>query len=482
LSDPQAPAIVWFRSALRLADNGALAAAARERRPLVACYVLDTGAEPLGAASRWWLHHSLVALAAALRARGAELILRRGRAAEEIARLVEETGAAVVHADRRHEPEARTQQTALEARADALGFELGWHEDAVLFPQQRLRTAAGKPFQVFTPFWKACLAQPAPPAPRPAPARLLPAAVQPRSDRLDDWGLTPSQPDWSGGLAAAWTPGEAGAQQRLTAFIDDGLAGYANDRDRPDIDGTSRLSPHLHFGELGPRQIWAVVRTASAVSPALRAGGDAFLRELGWREFSCYLLYHWPELPIAPFRPEFAAFPWREQPDRLRAWQRGRTGYPLVDAGMRQLWHSGWMHNRVRMVAASFLVKHLLIPWQQGAAWFWDTLVDADLANNSASWQWVAGSGADAAPYFRIFNPTLQAQKFDPQGAYVRRWVPELRALPDAHIHAPWLAPKAVLDRCGLVLGRDYPLPVVEHARARSRALEAYASMRGSAG
>jgi deoxyribodipyrimidine photo-lyase len=283
----------------------------------------------------------------------------------------------------------------------------------------------------------------------------------------------PSKPDWAGGLRDAWQPGEAEARKRLTAFLDGPIGDYAVLRDRPDLAATSRLSPHLHFGEISPAQCWHAASIKSGKGEAKGAG--TFLRELVWREFSYHLLFHNPDLPDAPFRREFAAFPWaRDHGDMLRDWQLGRTGYPIVDAGMRELWTTGWMHNRVRMIAASFLIKNLMIPWQAGEAWFWDTLVDADLANNAASWQWVAGSGADAAPYFRIFNPVTQGLKFDPDGAYVRRWVPELSRLAAPDIHCPWESPATVLAAAGVRLGKTYPHPIVDHRAARLRALEAY--------
>ncbi|MDE2575464.1 MAG: FAD-binding domain-containing protein, partial [Rhodospirillales bacterium] len=303
--------------------------------------------------------------------------------------------------------------------------------------------------------------------PAPAPDR-LPAAPAIASDRLEDWRLLPRRPDWAGGLRASWTPGEAGAAARLAAFLDAGLDGYAARRDLPGIAGTSKLSPHLAWGEISPGAMWHEAAARGG------AGLGVFVNELLWREFSAQLLWHNAELPSAPLRRDFAAMPWREDAPALAAWQRGQTGIPIVDAGMRELWHTGWMHNRVRMVAASFLVKHLMIPWQRGEAWFWDTLVDADLATNAASWQWVAGCGADAAPYFRIFNPVLQGAKFDADGAYVRRFVPELAALPARHIHAPWLAPPAALAAAGIRLGTDYPAPIIDLAAGRARALDAF--------
>jgi deoxyribodipyrimidine photo-lyase len=337
----------------------------------------------------------------------------------------------------------------------------------LLFEPEMLVKQDGTPYRVFTPFWKAALAQPGPREPRPAPGE-WPAAARLPSDSLEDWRLLPSTPDWAAEFRQAWCPGEHGAAQALEQFLEERVAAYKDDRDRPDRPGTSRLSAHLRWGEISPRRVWHVAQ-AQAVQTRQAKGTDAFLRELGWREFSSHLLYQFPKLPTEPLRPEFAAFPWQDDEQALVRWQQGLTGYPIVDAGMRELWTTGWMHNRVRMIVASFLVKDLLLPWQRGEAWFWDTLVDADLANNSASWQWVAGCGADAAPFFRVFNPTLQGQKFDPEGAYVRRWIPELEGIPDKSVHTPWLARHA---------GTEYPEPMVDHAAARKRALEAFQKLK----
>jgi deoxyribodipyrimidine photo-lyase len=340
-----------------------------------------------------------------------------------------------------------------------------------------LATKVGKPYQVFTPFWKACQASASPPPPTPAPRRLPAPEKWPASLALAEFKLEPAI-DWAGGLRSTWQPGEKGAQALLDRFLRSALADYRTERDRPDRLGTSRLSPHLHFGEVGPGQIWHAISDAARDAGAQRqAAAEWYLRELGWREFAHHVLFHFPHTTDEPLRQEFARFPWRSDAKALRAWQRGRTGYPLVDAGMRELWHTGWMHNRVRMVVASFLVKHLLIPWQEGAAWFWDTLVDADLANNSLGWQWTAGCGADAAPFFRIFNPVSQGSKFDEQGEYVRRWVPELARMPAQWIHQPWAAPPQVLDEAEVKLGVTYPWPIVEHVEARKRALEALAAV-----
>ncbi len=398
----------------------------------------------------------------------------RGNARAELARLIDATGAAELYFTRCYEPHA----AALEQRLhDELPTGVRRFGGNLMFEPERVRTRAGEPFRVFTPFWKTCLREPEPSAPRAAPEhiRFFTGAID--TNRLGDWELLPRSPDWAAGLREGWTPGEDGAHAALQGFAEELVADYADLRDRPDVRGTSRLSPHLHFGELSPRQVWHAIRNELHLGGVAR-GAESFLRELGWREFSHHLLTHWPDLPEEPFRPEFRAFPWRRNANKLGSWQRGETGYPLVDAGMRELWATGWMHNRVRMIAASFLVKHLLIPWQDGESWFWDTLVDADLANNSAGWQWVAGCGADAAPFFRIFNPVIQGKKFDPDGSYVRQWIPELRDLPTRYIHEPWSAPNDILSEAGIKLGADYPQPIVEHASARERALRAFRSLR----
>ncbi len=466
-----APVLLWLRRELRLADNPALAAALASGRPVLPVYVLDEttpGTCAPGGASRWWLHHSLAALTAALARAGAPLVLRRGPLAQVLPDLVRETKAVAMHAGQPFEPWARAATADLERAA---GVPLHLHRTTTLFDPAAIRTQAGAPYSVFTPFARACRAHAPLAPPLPAPAH-IPAPPPPASDRLQAWNLLPTRPDWADGLRDTWTPGEAGAQARLATFTAAALAAYDHARDRPGTDGTSMLSPHLAFGEVSARQLWH----AAGAGPGVARWTD----ELLWREFSAHLLWHHPTLPEAPLRPAFRRMPWRHDPAALRAWQRGRTGLPIVDAGMRQLWQTGWMHNRVRMIAASLLVKHLLLPWQDGAAWFWDTLVDADLASNAASWQWVAGSGADAAPYFRIFNPVLQGQKFDPDGTYVRRFLPELAALPDRWVHAPWTAPAAVLAQAGVRIGHSTPAPIVDLAAGRARALAAFAALAAS--
>ncbi len=445
-------------------------------------YILDEktpGRWAPGGASRWWLHESLKALAQKLAAVGGRLTLRRGAALDLLPALVDETGATAIFLTRCYEPYAADLERKLADLLRAKHVDCRRFGGNLLFEPEALATKSGLPYRVFTPFYKACLNLPRPNPPLTAPTGLGAPPDLPPTDRLADWRLLPDRPDWAGGLRESWRPGEAGARRRLETFLENAISEYKDLRDRPDRTGTSRLSPHLHFGEISPRQCWHLVSAVVQSSGGKGDGGaQAFLRELIWREFSYHLLHHWPDLPEKPFRREFADFPWAEDRSKLSTWQKGSTGYPIVDAGLRELWHCGWMHNRVRMIVASFLVKDLLIPWQDGAAWFWDTLVDADLANNSASWQWVAGCGADAAPYFRIFNPVLQGRKFDPDGVYVRRWIPELAGLPNASIHEPWQADQHDLRRAGVTLGKTYPRPMVDHAAARKRALTALEDMK----
>ncbi|WP_420347383.1 cryptochrome/photolyase family protein [Pelagibius sp.] len=477
------PSIVWLRQDLRLADNPALQAACARGGKILPVFVLDdanAGAWKPGGAARWWLHHSLAALQGELRSRSAPLCLRRGDAEEILPALAAETGAGAVFWNRCYEPHAIARDKALKARLRDDGLTVESFNGGLLFEPWEIRTGSGGPYKVFTPFWKAMLAAPAPPAPEPAPER-IDGLDGVSGDRLEHWDLLPTKPDWAGGLRDNWTPGEKGAVARLRAFLDEAAGAYTARRDRPDEPATSRLSPHLHWGEVSPRQVWQSGHQVIAAGTAKEDGVMGFLRQLGWRDFSHLLLYHWPDFAERSWRPEFDAYPWRDDDAGFEAWCRGRTGYPIVDAGMRELWHTGWMHNRVRMITASFLVKHLLIPWQRGEAWFWDTLVDADLANNSAGWQWVAGSGADAAPYFRIFNPITQGEKFDPDGRYVRKWVPEIATLPDAYLNKPWEAPPPVLAEAGILLGETYPKPIVDHKAARARALSGYEDMKKAA-
>jgi deoxyribodipyrimidine photo-lyase len=471
--------IFWFRNDLRLGDHPGLAAALARGEKTALVYVLDdkaAGAWAMGGASRWWLHHSLHALGKAIAARGGKLILRRGDAGVIIPELAAQLQVREVHAGRRFEPWARDQDRAIAERLKASGIDLRRHLTTYLFAPEQIKTKSGGIYGVYTPFSRSCFEQAPPEAAIAVPARISsPSGTM--SEALQDWQLLPQKPDWAAGLRGAWEPGEAGAAKRLAHFVGKVMHGYKSARDIPGEDGTSGLSPHLHFGEISPATVW---REAAAAANG-KQGREVFLKELLWREFAAYLLWHHREMPEQPLRPEFAAMPWREDQTSLIAWQRGLTGIPIVDAGMRQLWQTGWMHNRIRMVCASFLIKHLLLPWQQGEAWFWDTLVDADLASNAISWQWVAGCGADAAPYFRIFNPVLQGRKFDAGGAYVRKFVPELGRLPDRFIHAPWEADAQLLAAAEVKLGENYPNPIISLAHGRERALAAFKQISGRA-
>ncbi|HEY1612850.1 MAG TPA: deoxyribodipyrimidine photo-lyase [Rhizomicrobium sp.] len=475
-------ALLWFRQDLRLADNPAFSAAVACGLPLVPVYVLedeDAGAWAPGGAARWWLHGSLTSLAKSLDHCGSQLVLRKGKAEDMIPALVAETGATSVFWNRRYEPWATARDARIKDALRKSGVEAQSFNASLLCEPWALKTQQGGPYRVFTPFWKALRARTHEPPSRAVPKHLKKPGSFPRSDALESWSLRPKSPDWAGGLRSLWHPGEAGAAARLRAFTGKHLGAYRDARNLPSVDGTSRLSPHLHFGEIGPRQIWhAVQLRAESSGDPVQSGAETYLSEIAWREFSYHLLYHFPHMPETPLREAFAGFPWANDAKKLRAWQRGQTGYPIVDAGMRELWTTGWMHNRVRMVVASFLTKHLRIDWREGEKWFWDTLVDADLANNSASWQWVAGCGADAAPYFRIFNPTLQGEKFDADGDYIRHWVPELAGLPAKLLHAPWTGSTVELALAGVVLGKTYPHPIVDHASARAKALSAYRELK----
>ena len=452
------PILVWFRQDLRLSDNPALAFAVKTGQPLICLFVLDDKAPgdwKWGGASRWWLHHSLAALDKSL---DGKLVLRRGDAAKIVKALLKDTGADTLVWNRCYEPFAVARDKELKSDLGSAGVTVQSFNAALLHEPWELKTGGGTPFRVFTPFWKAMRAMDVA-APLPAPRKLNLHKAE--SETLKDWKLLPTRPNWAKGFD--WTPGEKAAHAALYDFLED-VKDYGRARDLPDRDGTSRLSPHLHWGEISPRQIWQAVVTRGHSS-----GSETFLKELGWREFCTQLLFHNPGLPLQPLDKRFEKFPWRESAKDMQAWTRGQTGIPIVDAGMRQLWQTGWMHNRVRMIVASLLIKHLGIHWREGQAWFWDTLVDADLASNSANWQWVAGCGADAAPFFRIFNPVLQGEKFDPGGVYVRRFVPELQAVPDKFIHKPWAAPQPP---------QGYPAPIVDLAQGRDRALAAFQALK----
>ena len=472
----QRPIIVWLRRDLRLQDNPALLAAAATDSPLILLFICgpdEDKANATGAASRWWLHQSLRAFALTLVPLRARLCIRRGHTRQVIGELCATSCANAVYFNRRYEVAGHAVDRAVAQDLDSVGVAVRTFAGNALVAPGTISTQSGSPFRVFTPWYKRFRDAAVIPPPAPAPTTLR-LAEHTAGLQVDDLDLLP-RVKWHVGLAAAWTPGESGARAAVEGFRP--MVGqYGSRRDTPSDSGTSRLSPHLHFGEISARQIWH--RVGEGCQPGT---AEEFRRQLGWRDFAIQLLWYFPETVDQPMADKFAAFPWREDSTDLRAWQRGKTGYPLVDAGMRQLWQTGWMHNRVRMVVGSFLVKHLLIDWRAGASWFADTLVDADLANNTMGWQWIAGCGADAAPYFRIFNPIRQSQRFDSAGAYIRRWVPELKALDSKSIHAPWEMPDLLLHAAGVRLGVDYPHPIVDHQAARNRALRAYSTIKQSA-
>jgi deoxyribodipyrimidine photo-lyase len=474
------PAIIWFRRDLRLSDNPALHAAVNAAGAQVVClyiYETDSTLRPHGGASKWWLDKSLRSLANDIESCGGQLILRAGDAGEILNQVAARTGARSIFWNRRYDQAGREIDAAIKSDLNSQGLTVASFNGSVLSEPWTQTTGAGSYYKVYSPYWRAVQANyTCPPALAP-PTKL--ARFDLTSDRLSDWALHPEHPDWSTGFAPGWTPGEAGARTRLEAFLDGPVNTYGDDRNRPDIEtGTSRLSPHLAFGEISPAQIWRATQSAIDAGAVDEKNGRKFLSEVAWRDFSYVLLFHNPDLAQANYKPDFDLMPWQQDAALLKAWQSGQTGYPIVDAGMRQLWHTGWMHNRVRMIVASFLTKHLLIHWRRGEDWFWDTLVDADPASNSASWQWTAGSGADAAPYFRIFNPITQGEKFDESGDYVRKWCPELARLPRKYLYQPWEAGPLILREAGITLGETYPEPIVDHKFGRERALAAYATLK----
>ena len=456
-----APVLLWFRQDLRLSDQAALIAAASEG-PVVPVYVLDDDTPrqwAMGGASRWWLHHSLASLDTALREKGSRLTLRRGKSADVLQALAKECGAGRVHALHHYEPWWRNAEKAV-----AKALDLCLHDGILLLPPGAVRTGSGGIYKIYTPFARAVMEQMPPAAPNRTPATIDAPESWPETERLSDWGLLPTKPDWAGGFKKDWTPGEDGARANVAAFIDE-VGDYPTGRNLPSVEGTSRLSPHLHYGEVSPAYVWHRV-TAS------NADAEIFLKELIWRDYTHTQICEMPAYGSKNARDDFDRMDWRDLREArgdFIAWKKGRTGYPIVDAGMRQLWTTGWMHNRVRMIAASFLIKHLLIDWRHGAKWFWDTLVDADYANNSVNWQWVAGSGIDANMFSRIMAPLTQSEKFD-AGDYIRRWVPELAALSNEVIHDPD-AHDARPD--------DYPAKIIGHKAGRERALAAYRRIKG---
>lgn len=469
-------AIFWFRQDLRSADNPALTKACANHEKIIPLYIKETSPPlAMGEAQLWWLHHSLASLQQQLQSVGLDLFLREAEPLALIKELIAEYSVDTVYWNRCYEPMHIARDQAIKSALKSMGIQVISCNGSLLHEPWEVMNQSGGYFKVFTPYWRQCLRQI-----QPKPLHHIahwPTKQDIASDKLADWHLLPTKPNWAVEFSQHWQPGEAGAMANLQHFIDCNIHDYRESRNEPGKSGTSKLSPHLHFGEISPQQIWDAVQLAMHDPSCNLASAQHFLSEVGWREFSYQLLYHYPQLIDTNFKRQFDQFPWQDDEAALQRWQQGLTGYPIVDAGMRELWRTGYMHNRVRMVVASFLTKDLFIDWRKGAAWFWDTLLDADLANNSASWQWVAGSGADASPYYRVFNPILQGEKFDPQGEYTKRWVPELINVPSKWLHKPWEAPKGSLP---IVLGKDYPLPIVDHAKARELALASYKQLGGA--
>lgn len=468
--------IVWFRQDLRLLDNPALDYACKIGS-IIPLYILDDTLPDwdMGSAQNWWLHHSLTDLGKNLDKYKVQLILRKGNPEKILGEIIAVTGAKFVTWNRCYNPQSIIRDTKLKQLLIEKNIEVKSFNGSLLLEPGSVTNKSGTYFKVFTPYWKECLARI-----NPKPILEIPQftshALNIKSDDLSDWNLLPTKPDWAEGFKTYFSPGEKGAHEKLTDFLENDIGQYGVNRDIPGIKGTSLISPHLHFGEISINYIFS--RLNEVIGKTHLSGAYKYLSELGWREFSYHLLYNFPDLPRKAFNPKFADFPWTDNEAKFNAWKKGQTGYPIVDAGMRQLWKTGWMHNRVRMITASFLTKHLMIPWQKGAEYFLDTLLDADIASNSAGWQWVAGCGADAAPYFRIFNPITQGQKFDPQGKYVRKFVPEIATLPDQYIHSPWTANLDTLAETKIMLGTTYPRPIVDHADSRQEALAAYESIK----
>ncbi len=463
------PLLLWFRQDLRLHDNPALQAALTDADRIIPIYIHDdnTAWSP-GAASRWWLHHSLTALAETLKQLGSRLIIRCGDSTPVLQQLIDETGADAVYCNRIYEPARLKQDIQRHRQLKERGINFSVYQGNLLREPDTVRNQSGQPYKVFTPFYKCYLREGWDHQTCNRPKQLPGVSTRIKSDKLANLNLLPKI-KWDHGFYEHWQPGEAGAWKQLHRFLRNDLADYHQARDIPSLQGTSRLSPHLHFGEISVRAILAELDRQN-----LRHQGEGFIRELIWRDFAHSVLFHFPRTTDKPFDERFNHFKWKTSKKLLQAWQQGRTGYPIVDAGMRELWHTGTMHNRVRMIVASFLTKNGMVHWKEGAKWFWDTLVDADLAANSMNWQWVAGCGVDAAPYFRIFNPVTQSQKFDKQGLYIRQWVPELADLPNKHIHEPWKVPEDVQQETGCIIGKDYPEPILDLKATRDAALQAY--------
>ncbi len=480
-----APVIMWFRRDLRIKDNPALRAAHANGAPIIPVFILEDincrNYGQLGSASKWWLHHSLTSLNNILSSIGSGLVLRKGEPAIVLTQLLKETNANSIYWNRRYyKPEMESDKKLKETLTTA-NIEVHTFNGSLLREPWEVKTGSGGYYKVFTPYWRAIKEiGPGRPETAAAPRKIKSIPNHPDSALIEDWNLLPTNPNWAKGFEEQWFPGEEEARRALRKFLKGPIDNYDIDRNHPSITGTSRLSPHLAFGEISPLQIWHETMAAIESNNINETQGYKFLSEIVWREFAHTLLYFNPDMPREPLKQNFKNYPWKHEKTKLKAWQQGLTGYPIVDAGMRELWQTGWMHNRVRMISASFLIKHLLIPWQEGERWFWDTLVDADIANNAAGWQWVAGSGADAAPYFRIFNPFGQGEKFDPEGNYVKKYIPELQNLPAKYIHQPWAAPDDILEHSGVRLGDNYPNPIIDHSYARKRALDGYQHIKGN--
>jgi len=463
--------LCWFRQDLRTTDNAALSAAC-SRGEVVPVFILDPSDRPLGGASKWWLHHSLLALSSSL----GGLVVQQGNPADIINKLIKHYNADAVYWNRSYEPHSIERDTELKKHLTEQNIEAKSFVGSVIYEPWEIKTGSGGPYKVYTPFWKSIQAKGFP-SPIDVPKIRL-ANLDGTSEPVESLDLLPHSPNWAQDWNDLWTPGEEGAKKQFEIFLETGIQGYGELRNRPDLPNVSRLSPHIKFGEISPRTLLA--KSAFHAQEYADLSGDIikFQAEVAWRDFANHLLYHFPEIPKKNWKPAFDHYPWREDDEHLQAWQMGKTGYPMVDAGMRELWHTGYMHNRIRMLVGSFLVKHMQMHWSHGEAWFWDTLLDADLANNTSSWQWIAGSGADAAPYFRIFNPLTQGPKFDPNGEYVRKWCPELSKLPNKFIHAPHEAPPLELRAAEVELGVNYPKPIVDHKLARERALAGYEAVK----
>lgn len=475
---PDSPTLLWFRKDLRLTDNTALKAAIEAGGPVIPVFIWspdEAGDWAPGAASQWFLHQALKSLDASFRERGGHLVLRTGDSLEELRDMIEKTGARCVFWNRRYEMPQREVDADIKKALREDGLEAESFNSSLLNEPHTVSTGAGKPYKVYTPYWRKVKDRSLPEVAEPGLAKMQLPESYPQTVALDSLGLLPEE-QWYRKFYPIWEVGEAAAQKRLERFLEDAVDDYDEARDVPSISGTSGLSAYLHYGLIGPRQI---MHTLLSRHDLRAKGPNTFAKEVYWREFAYNVLYHFPNTPDAPLQEKYADFPWEPDSEALERWQRGQTGYPVVDAGMRELYATGWMHNRIRMVVSSFLVKHLLQDWREGERWFWDTLVDADLASNTLGWQWSGGCGADAAPYFRVFNPMTQGKKFDAEGDYVRKWVPELAKLPSKYIHEPWEAPDGILQHAGVELGESYPKPIIDHKEGRERALEALGKLKG---